>query len=136
VDNVAGEIPDLVRSFGTELVDNGFTALTPWISESFGEMTVGYEKGALRLQIGYDRNGFWYLQIAAPSGRWYDPDIWCAALDGEEAPFDPSDLSEQIRVVRERLPDFSTNVSGDLSERLERTAMDRLNRRIRPPTPW
>jgi len=125
------DIPDLVRDFGRELADQGFVALSPWISPSLGEVFFGYERGVVRLQMGRERGGVWFIQIASSGGRWYDPVIWRAALDGTSAPTAPSDLGQQMQIVRDRLGDIEVSVNPVMAARIDDVAGDRLNRRLR-----
>lgn len=128
---IDADIPDLVKDFGRELVEEGFVALTPWISSSFGEISFGYERGVVRVQMGRERGGVWFIQLANSDGRWYDPDIWCAALDGTRAPTSPSDLAQQMQIIRDRLGEIEASENAVMKARIDEVAGDRLKRRLR-----
>lgn len=64
------------------LLKGGFVvSASRFDEELFGNVLVHLERGNLRVRVTRDRSQ-WFLDVAGPSGRWYDMELWRASLDG------------------------------------------------------
>jgi|SRR5579863_1320491 len=66
--------------------------------ESFGDVSIEFERTGIRVGIGRDRSQ-WMLAIASPSGQLLGLDIWLTAMRGARATREPR------RSLSERLPE-------------------------------
>ncbi len=123
----ATELPDALAALAARLEERGFAVDEQPPSDSFGDQLITFTDERLRVRLIRDRS-LWTIELGHPG--WdgvYDPDLWCAALEGAD-PMEPSELEEQAAYVAgalDRLGDAASEPA--LRERLDEIAVARAD---------